>query len=115
MMLSIVGLVANVTLAGAGALLGDNIMIAVESLLESSACAYLTLYALGLVITLSEWNRIRAPGAKKLLYTITFPILMFTYIPISFTALFTRVTWKPIKHSAVGRAKSLISPHDDAL
>ena len=115
MLLSFVGIVANVTLAVAGSLLGDNIMIAVESLAESSVRAYLTLYALGLLITLVEWKRIRTTAAKKLLYTFTFPLLMFTYIPIAFTALFARVTWKPIKHSVTGRTESLISTRDDAL
>ena len=34
------------------------------------------------------------------MYTFTFPLFMFTYIPISFAALFaSRVTWKPIVHT----------------
>lgn len=115
MVLSIVGIAANVTLAAVGALLGDNIMIAVSSLCISTLYAYLTLFVLGLIITLTEWRQIRASTAGKLIYTLTFPILMFTYIPISFAALFARVTWKPIEHSVVGRAQKLLSPRDDAL
>lgn len=115
MVLSIVGIAANVTLAAAGALLGDNIMIAVSPLCISTLYAYLTLFVLGLIITLTEWRQIRASTAGKLIYTLTFPILMFTYIPISFAALFARVTWKPIEHSVVGRAQKLLSPRDDAL
>jgi ABC-type uncharacterized transport system permease subunit len=35
---------------------------------------------------------------KKILYTFTFPIFMFTYIPISAVALVKKVEWKPICH-----------------
>ena len=42
--------------------------------------------------------------AKKVLYTITFPIFMLTYIPISLVALFSRkVQWKPIQHHRADR------------
>mgnify|MGYP001138413893 CR=1 FL=1 len=112
MLLSIVGIAANVTIAVAGALLGDDIMIAVTSLYENAVCAYLTLFSIGLITTITEWKQIRATAVKKLLYTLTFPFYMFTYIPISFAAFFTRVTWKPIEHKVVGRAHSLLTPHE---
>jgi cellulose synthase/poly-beta-1,6-N-acetylglucosamine synthase-like glycosyltransferase len=115
MLLSIVGIAANVTIAVAAALLGDDIMIGVMSLLENAVCAYLTLFAIGLITTISEWKHIRAAAPKKLFYTLTFPFYMFTYIPISFAAFFARVTWKPIEHNVVGRAQSLLTPHDNTL
>ena len=36
---------------------------------------------------------------KKILYTFTFPIFIFTYVPISIVALFRKIEWKPITHS----------------
>ncbi len=37
------------------------------------------------------------------MYTFSFPLFMFTYIPISFAALFMKVEWKPIRHGAAAR------------
>ena len=44
---------------------------------------------------------IRASAWKKILYTITFPIYMTTYVPITIMALLGKVEWKPIEHRAV--------------
>ena len=52
---------------------------------------------------LSEWKHIQAPALKKLGYVFTFPIFMFTYIPISIAALVRKVEWKPIYHTATKR------------
>ena len=58
----------------------------------------LLLLAFG-IVTLSEWRRIRASAWKKILYTFTFPLFMFTYVPIVFCAVFSKhVTWQPIEH-----------------
>lgn len=62
---------------------------------------YGILFILGFVTTLTEWRKIHCPGWKKIAYTITFPLFMFTYIPISIVALFKDVEWKPIAHTVV--------------
>ena len=62
-----------------------------------------TLLVLGGITTASEWRRIHAPGWKKILYTLTFPLFMLTYLPISMAALFMKVEWKPIRHGAAAR------------
>ena len=56
------------------------------------------LFILGVITTVTEWQQIDAPAAKKLLYVFTFPIFILTYIPISFVALFKQVKWTPIAH-----------------
>jgi len=33
------------------------------------------------------------------LYTFTFPLFIFTYIPIAIVALFRKIEWKPIAHT----------------
>lgn len=98
--LSSFGIIANVSLAVVGAIKGADIMIALQSLGECLFNAYLLLYAVGLITTISEWRRIHSSTLKKILYTFTFPLFMFTYMPISFTALFAKVTWKPIEHKS---------------
>lgn len=62
---------------------------------------YIVLYAFGLVTTLAEWNKIGTTSAKKILYIFTFPIFIFTYMPISLAALFKKVSWTPIRHTVV--------------
>lgn len=60
---------------------------------------YCMMYALGALTTITEWNNIQCENYKKILYTFTFPIFMFTYMPISIFAIFKKVEWKQIKHS----------------
>ena len=60
---------------------------------------YFIIYILGLLTTITEWNHIQCRGYKKIFYTFTFPLFMFTYIPISVCSIFKKVEWKQIKHS----------------
>lgn len=70
-----------------------------NSILMSGFNSYAVLYTLGLVTTISEWKSINSTAIKKIIYTFTFPIFIFTYIPISIVALFRKIEWKPITHS----------------
>ncbi len=65
---------------------------------ESMLNLYLTMFILGLITTITEWAQIHTTTIKKLLYMFTFPLFMFTFVPITFTALFVKVQWQPIKH-----------------
>lgn len=60
---------------------------------------YEMMLVVGVLTLITEWKEIHCPVAKKLLYMITFPLFMLTYLPIAFVALFKRVKWKPIKHT----------------
>lgn len=61
--------------------------------------SYLVVYILGLLTTISEWDQIKTTAKKKIFYTFTFPVFIFTYVPISIVALFRKIEWKPITHS----------------
>jgi cellulose synthase/poly-beta-1,6-N-acetylglucosamine synthase-like glycosyltransferase len=74
------------------------IRIALNSMGSGLLGAYFSLFFHGAVATVFQWKKIRASTWKKLLYMFTFPIFLFTYIPISWAALFKKVTWEPIKH-----------------
>lgn len=65
---------------------------------------YLTLLFFGLITTITEWKQIHCSTAKKILYTFTFPIFMFTYLPIAVDTVFKlkSITWVPIKHTFNG-------------
>ena len=70
-----------------------------SNLLDGALQAYLCMYAIGLLTTITEWKRINISAYRKIGYTFTFPLFMATYIPIAFYALFADVSWKPIKHT----------------
>ena len=61
---------------------------------------YAMLFIFGVLTTVLEWRRIRASAFKKIIYLFTFPLFMYSYIPIAIAALFKKVEWKPIAHTA---------------
>jgi len=62
---------------------------------------YSLLFGIGLITTIMEWKNIRCPNWKKIFYLFTFPLFLFTYLPISVVALFKKIEWKPIPHTVV--------------
>ena len=57
------------------------------------------LFIIGLITTITEWDKIHTTTPKKIWALFTFPLFMFTYLPITFHAMFARPTWKPIVHT----------------
>lgn len=72
-----------------------------SAMLSSFFIYYSILFILGLITTVTEWQNIYSPIAKKICYIFTFPIFMFTYVPIALVALFKKVEWSPITHTCV--------------
>ena len=68
------------------------------SVLQTVVNLYLTLFVIGSITTLTEWKQIHCSTGKKLLYALTFPVFMFTYVPITIASLFCDVQWQPIRH-----------------
>lgn len=67
----------------------------------SLAYYYGMLFLLGAVTTVTEWNKILASGWMKIRTMFTFPLFMFTYVPIAVVAIFKKVEWTPIEHTVV--------------
>lgn len=100
MLLTLVSTVVNIAAVPLGFILdASNLWMLIETLIQAFIGFYIIFYVLGLLTTISEWDQIRCPAFKKMLYTFTFPLFMFTYVPISIIALFKKVKWDPIKHS----------------
>ena len=59
---------------------------------------YAVLFVFGLCVTISDWKRLRASSAKKILYIFTFPLYIFTFIPAALVAVFKKVEWKQVAH-----------------
>lgn len=70
------------------------------SLAESLSGMLMLMIVICALTAATEWKKIKAPAYKKILYIFTFPIFMATYIPISVVAIFKKVEWKPINHTA---------------
>ncbi|MDR7080144.1 cellulose synthase/poly-beta-1,6-N-acetylglucosamine synthase-like glycosyltransferase [Neobacillus niacini] len=89
--------------AGFFDLFGGKEIIEITSIamLKSVVWYYGILFILGFITTVTEWKNIHCSNWKKIAYAITFPLFMFTYIPISVVALFRKVEWKPIAHTVV--------------
>lgn len=67
----------------------------------SLAYYYGMLFFLGAITTLTEWHRILASAWMKIRTMFTFPLFMFTYVPIAVVAIFKKVEWTPIEHTVV--------------
>ena len=70
-----------------------------QILLQTVIGSYALFFAMGFFTTLTEWDRIYCPPRKKIGYMFTFPLFMFTYVPLSVIALFVKIRWKPILHN----------------
>ncbi len=97
--LSTVSIVSDLALGIIGAFIGDDVMIAVNSIAELLSGVYSALFVMGVITTITEWKHIHTSPIKKVFYAFTFPLFMFTYVPISLTALFVNPGWQPIRHS----------------
>ena len=69
--------------------------------------SYVTFWLLGGITLLSEWKRVHCKWYKAVFYLFLFPVFMFTYIPISFVALFHTPEWKPILHTVAITRKEI--------
>ena len=81
--------------------------ITVEAVVSNLSGIYLSLFFFGLVTTVTEWKQIHCEWKKKLQYLFTFPIFIFTYIPIAVAAIFKKVTWIPISHTIVKNVQQI--------
>lgn len=99
---SILSAASNLTLITLQLVEGAN-GAALLSFLQILSSMYLTLFIIGAITTATQWKKIHTAAWKKVLYTFTFPVFMFTYIPISIAAIFTKVQWKPIQHNVTAK------------
>jgi len=103
-LLTMAMMVINITSICFGVSIEDDDLVR-TALLEIWFCirnVYLSLFFFGFITIITEWRQIYCSARKKVLYLFTFPVFMFTYVPIAIAAVFRKVTWKPIQHTFVG-------------
>ncbi len=96
--ISLTAVAINIVACTVLLILGTPPLTVLLAVLPMIGGAYMSLFVFGLVITISDWKKIRASSAKKILYIFTFPLFIFSFIPAAFVALFKKVEWKQIKH-----------------
>lgn len=98
--LTIFGVAGGFLAAVMELLSGGRIVPMIIGMAMSFIVPYLLLFVAGALTTITQWKKIHTSTWKKLAYTLTFPLFMATYVPITVLALFRKVEWKPIKHRA---------------
>ncbi len=61
--------------------------------------SYLVLYLMGFMPLVTEWKKIHCTPGKKILYSFTFPLFIYSYMLAMLLAMFGNVGWKPIRHT----------------
>ncbi len=107
-LLSALGVAVNTAAIIIGICAGDNFLVGFQSVFETLRNCYLMLFVIGLITTVFQWRQIYTTALKKIIYTFSFPLFMFVYIPISFIAIFKKVQWKQIKHTEAVTLKEVI-------
>ncbi len=100
-----------------GALTGKSLIAAISLLEVWSAFRniYISLLFFGTITVITEWKNIYCSSPKKILYLFTFPVFMFTYMPIAIAALFKNVTWEPIRHTFADRERIPLARHSRVI
>ena len=105
MLLTLISLLANGTFVIVGSLSHGFLATDVElemcigSIVMTLAWMYVNFFILGLLTTVTERKHIHCPSKLRVFTNLfTFPLFMFTYIPLTVAALFLKVDWVPTPH-----------------
>ncbi len=95
---------------------GASVLAQLGSLAISFVSLFLSVYAgmfvYGSLAVLKDWKRIKAKPFRKILSMFAYPLFMITLIPLTYSAIFKKVEWKPIKHNASNNAEQLMKTED---
>lgn len=105
MLLTLLCLMVNATFIVVGSLshgflaTDSEIEMAIGSVIMIFAYMYGTFFVMGLFTTITEWKHIHCPQRWRIFANLfTFPLFMFTYVPLTVAALFLKVDWVPTPH-----------------
>lgn len=105
MLMTLMCLLVNVTFIAVGSLshgflaTDAEIEMAIGSIIMMLAYMYGTFFVMGLSTTITEWKHIHCPQKWRIFTNLfTFPLFMFTYVPLTVAALFLKVDWVPTPH-----------------
>lgn len=95
----------------------SSVLFALKSLGSTILMFYPIMFIVGLLVMVTEWKKINCSTIKKILYLFTFPLFMYTYIPISVGAIirYKKIVWKPIVHEADLKIEDMQPAESDAI
>ena len=105
MLLSLLSCVINLTFLFVGSISQGFLATKAEltmcfgSLIMTFLSMYVVFFILGILTTVTERKHIHCKDKYRWFTNLfTFPLFMFTYVPITVAALFKKVEWVPTKH-----------------
>lgn len=98
--LSSISLVSTIVMIVLSIIVAQNPLVVLESFAQLLFNVYITVFVVGFITTVSEWKHMHTTTFKKIWHAFTFPVFMFTFLPVTFAALLKKkVEWKPIQHT----------------
>lgn len=90
----------------------NSALYAGQQFLMTLLMFYPIMFIIGLLVTITEWKKIKCSAIKKILYLFTFPLFMYTFIPIAVSAIFRfrKIVWKPIVHDRAIKIEDMDKP-----
>ena len=100
---------AAFVLIGLGVGSAATVAAAALSLGGCLGSVYFTLFLFGAVTLITEQKQIHCPVKRQIHFLFSFPVFIFTYIPMAVVALKKNVTWKHIPHSVLCTPEQICS------
>lgn len=98
MLLSLIRIALGFLFAAFGFVSWSGQVSSVTNWLGASVLGALGMMLLAGLTIITERDHIGATNKELFAYVLSFPIYMFSYVPISFQAIFSKAEWKPITH-----------------
>lgn len=98
MVLGVVRVVLGLLFAAFGFVTWSSQLSSLGSWSSGIVTAVVSFMALAGLTIVAERRNIGATNKELLAYTLSFPIYLLSYVPISFQAIFAKAQWKPIVH-----------------
>ena len=102
-------LILNIIYTVIALISGAGVVAAFRPFVDLFLWGYGFLYFIGAITVATQWKKIYCSNFQKILYTFTFPIFMYTYLPISIAAFFVKVEWKAITHNVPKSVDTIIN------
>lgn len=116
MLLSLLSCVINLTFLFVGSISQGflatkaELTMCVGSLVMTFLSMYVVFFILGVLTTVTERKHIHSKDKYRWFTNLfTFPLFMFTYVPITVAALFKKVEWVPTKHDVAVTLDDVLS------
>ena len=96
--LQIIRLTLSILYIGLDILSLKQLISSLESMALMSFLGLISMMFFAIITIIAERDKLNLSLKETVVFIISFPIYVLSYIPISFQAIFSKVEWKPIVH-----------------